>query len=173
MAIEIKEGNFYNTHDNFVNNIREYAKKCGFQIHLGKIERNATRNIRKRTVVYSHEGDPEKTSTGTNVRNRLSQRCNCQFLVHASFNSQNNLWYIIAAELKHNHTMISENHQHFMSSEREIPPEIQEKIILLHRAGCNVATIHAILKEEFNSIVTWVYNDLYNFIYQNEESNEK
>ena len=60
MVIEIKERNFYNTHNNFVNTIREYAKKCGFQIRLGKVERNAARNIRKRTVVCSHKGNPEK-----------------------------------------------------------------------------------------------------------------
>ena len=29
--------------------------------------------------------------------------------------------------------------------------------------------IRAILKEEFSDIVTWIYNDLYNFIYQKRE----
>ncbi|CAG8444652.1 11255_t:CDS:2 [Cetraspora pellucida] len=43
---------------------------------------------------------------------------------------------------------------------------VQEKIKLLHHAGCNISTIHAILKEEFNGVVTWVYNNLYNFVYQ-------
>ena len=31
----------------------------------------------------------------------------------------------------------------------------------------------AILKEEFSNTVTWVYNDLYNFIYQKEGTLEK
>ncbi|CAG8462652.1 147_t:CDS:2 [Scutellospora calospora] len=171
--IELKEGDFYNSHDAFVEAVKAYASKKGFQIRLGKVEKNIAGNIRKRTLLCSREGDPEKTSTGSNIRNRLSQRCNCQFLVRASFNSKNNLWYIIATYLEHNHAMVAVNHQHFISSEREIPSEIQEKILLLRRAGCNVATIHAILKEEFGSIVTWVYNDLYNFIYQHEGSNEK
>ncbi|CAG8465581.1 15169_t:CDS:2, partial [Racocetra fulgida] len=51
--------------------------------------------------------------------------------------------------------------------------EVQEKIKLLCYAGCNIPTIHAILKEEFNGVVTWVYNDLYNFVYQQEEVAEK
>ncbi|CAG8602842.1 17677_t:CDS:2 [Racocetra fulgida] len=137
--IEIKEENLYNTHDDFVDAVRSYAKKCCFQRCLGKVEKNIARNIRKSTVVCSCEGDPKKTSTGANIRNRLLQRCNCQFLVHALLNSQNNLY----------HTIILENHQHFIPNEREIPLEVQEKIILLHRAGCNITTIHAILREEF------------------------
>ena len=55
-----------------------------------------------------------------------------------------------------------------MSEERTIPIEVQERILLLYRAGCNVLTIRAILKEEFSDIVTWIYDDLYNFIYQKE-----
>ena len=41
-----------------------------------------------------------------------------------------------------------------MSEERTIPVEVQEKILLLRRAGCEVPTIRAILKEEFSDIVT-------------------
>ena len=56
----------------------------------------------------------------------------------------------------------------FMSEERTIPIEVQERILLLYRASCNVPTIRAILKEEFSDIVTWIYDDLYNFTYQKE-----
>ena len=56
----------------------------------------------------------------------------------------------------------------FLSEERTIPIEVQERILLFHHAGCNVLTIRVILKEEFSDIVTWIYNDLYNFIYQKE-----
>jgi len=55
-----------------------------------------------------------------------------------------------------------------LSEERTIPIEVQERILLFHHAGCNVLTIRVILKEEFSDIVTWIYNDLYNFIYQKE-----
>ncbi len=60
-----------------------------------------------------------------------------------------------------------------MANERTIPLEIQEKIMLLRRAGCDISTICAILKEEFDGIVTWMYNDLYNFIYQQEGNVKK
>ncbi|CAG8839301.1 7314_t:CDS:2, partial [Gigaspora margarita] len=41
---------------------------------------------------------------------------------------------------------------------------------LLHRAGVDVLTICAILKEEFGDHVTWMYDDIYNFIYYLEGS---
>ena len=69
--------------------------------------------------------------------------------------------------------MILENFRQFMSEERTIPIEVQERILLLRRAGCEVSMIRAILKEEFSDIVTWIYNDLYNFIYQKEGTLEK
>jgi hypothetical protein len=56
-----------------------------------------------------------------------------------------------------------------VSEERTIPTEIQERILLLRHAGCNVPTIR--VKEEFSNIVTWIYDDLYNFIYQKEGTN--
>ena len=37
----------------------------------------------------------------------------------------------------------------------------------------NILTIKAILKEEFSDIIIWIYNDLYNFIYQKEGTNQK
>ena len=55
-----------------------------------------------------------------------------------------------------------------MSDKRTIPIEIQERILLFRCAGCDIPTICAILKEEFSDIVTWIYDDLYNFVYQKE-----
>ncbi len=69
--------------------------------------------------------------------------------------------------------MILENFCRFISEERTIPIEVQERILLLYHAGCEVSMIRAILKEKFSDIVTWIYNDLYNFIYQKEGILEK
>ncbi|CAG8649802.1 3704_t:CDS:2 [Racocetra fulgida] len=115
--IELKEGDSYTSHDAFVIAVKTYAKQQGFKVRLGKYEKNAAGEIRKRTIVCSREG----TS----------------------------------------------------GSKRSIPLEVQQKIMLLRRAGCNIPTICAILKEEFDGIITWMYNDLYNFIYQQEETEEK
>jgi len=60
-----------------------------------------------------------------------------------------------------------------MSEKRTILIEVQERILLLCHAGCEVSIIRVILKEEFSDIVTWIYNDLYNFIYQKEGILEK
>src|SRR2546429_9228075 len=105
--IELKEGDSYATHDDFVIAVKEYAKNLGFQIRLGKVKKNSAGEICKRTIFCSKEGSSEKTSN--NIRNRPSQRCNCQFLACASFNSDNGLWYIIAIHLEHNHPIVLPN----------------------------------------------------------------
>jgi hypothetical protein len=66
--------------------------------------------------------------------------------------------------------MVTGTFRKFMSEEQTIPIEVQERILLLHRAECNVPTIQVILKEEFSDIVIWIYDDLYNFIYKKEET---
>ena len=166
--VELNEGDTYSSEETFIIAVKTYAKQQGFQVRLGKIEKNAMGQIRKRTIVCNREGFPDKNLNGPNKRNRVSQRCNCEFRVRASLNSSNGLWYLISAHLEHNHSMVSGIFRKFMSEERTIPIEVQERILLLCRAGCNVPTIRAILKEEFSDIVTWIYDDLYNFIYQKE-----
>jgi len=169
--INLKKNDFYTTHEDFVAAVNNYAKNLGFQIRLGKVKKNSTGEIRKRTIFCSREGAPEKTSN--NIRNRPSQRCNCKFFIRASFNLDNGIWYIIKTHLEHNHSMVLPNLQRFMACERNIPPEIQERIMLFRHAGCDIPTIRSILKEEFSDIITWVYNDLYNFVYQQERTIEK
>ncbi|CAG8712771.1 15348_t:CDS:2, partial [Cetraspora pellucida] len=97
--IELKEDNFYISYDAFVEAVKTYASKKGFQICLDKVKKNIVGNIHKRTLLCSCEDDPKKTST------------------------------------EHNYAIVAENHQHFMSNEKEILSEIQEKILLLHYAG--------------------------------------
>lgn len=73
--------------------------------------------------------------------------------------------------LTHNHQMVDEYyHQFFISNEQNIPDDVKQRITLLRHAGVDVSNIRAILKEEFGDCVTWVYNNIYNFIYQLEES---
>ncbi|CAB4376203.1 unnamed protein product [Rhizophagus irregularis] len=86
-------------------------------------------------------------------RNHLLQRYNCQFAVRVSLNSKPK--------------------KKKSQQERTIPVEIQERILLLRHAGCNIPTIRGILKEEFSDIVTWIYDDLHNFIYQKEGRRNK
>ncbi|CAG8812677.1 353_t:CDS:2, partial [Racocetra persica] len=72
------------------------------------------------------------------------------------------------ADLTHNHLMVEENHRFFMSNERNISDDVKQRIELLCRADVDVLTIRTILKKEFGDHVTWIYDDLYNFIYHLE-----
>ncbi|CAG8682802.1 21731_t:CDS:2 [Gigaspora margarita] len=149
------------------------------------IQKNPKKNdeiekeIRKRTLLCSRSDFPEskeynsEDENSKKERNRASQRCGCSFYIRASLNNTNGLWYIISMDLVHNHQMVNKNHRIFMSSERHIPDDIKQRIELLHRAGVDVPTIRAILKEEFGDHVTWMYDDIYNFIYHLEGSPEK
>ncbi|RGB27262.1 hypothetical protein C1646_769363 [Rhizophagus diaphanus] len=165
-SIVLNEGNTYSSEEAFIFAVKTYAKQQGFQVRLGKSEKNAAGLICKRTIICNREGSPKKTSSGSKRRTSgASQCCNCQFMAHASLNSSNGLWYLILVRLEHNHSMVSESSRRSMSKKRTIPSEVQERILLLRRAGCDVPTIRSILKEEFSNVVTWMYDDLYNFIY--------
>ncbi|CAG8601613.1 6489_t:CDS:2 [Funneliformis caledonium] len=114
----------------------------------------------KETNDYNLElSDSSKNTETLNVK--LIEIC-------ASLDSNNGLWYLIFASLEHNHSMVSKNFRKFMSEEWTIPIEVQEKILPFHRARCNIPIIQAILKEKFSENVTWIYDNLYNFIYQKE-----
>ena len=69
-------------------------------------------------------------------------------------------------KLEYNHEMVTPEHKKFLSNERIIPQEIKDRIIVYHQAGCNIPTIHSILKQEYKDLETWIYDDIYNFIYQ-------
>ncbi|GET53520.1 protein FAR1-RELATED SEQUENCE 5-like [Rhizophagus irregularis DAOM 181602=DAOM 197198] len=64
--------------------------------------------------------------------------------------------------------MNTEYHQFFISNEQSISNDVKQQIALLRHASVDVLTIYAILKKKFDDCVTWVYNDIYNFIYQLE-----
>ena len=110
-------------------------------------------------------GTAEKKEDKINSRDHKSQRCDCPFFIRAFFNNNSKLWRILAMKLEHNHEMVAPEHRKFLSSERIIPQEIKDRISVYHQAGCNVSTIHLILKQEYKDLKTWIYNDIYNFIY--------
>jgi hypothetical protein len=65
----LNEGDTYSSEEAFVLAIKAYAKQNGFQVRLGKFEKNTLGQIRKRTIVCNREGFPDKS---LNKRNRAS-----------------------------------------------------------------------------------------------------
>ncbi|CAG8652739.1 36987_t:CDS:2 [Racocetra persica] len=170
--------NFEN-HDEFVNKIKSYAHNLGFTIRLGKSEcynksENEEKTVQKRTLLCSRASfaKPKESNSNNKIskqeQNRVSQHCGCSFYICASLNNLK-LWQIINIDLTHNHLMVEENHRFCMSNKQNIPDNVKQRIELLRRAGVDVPTICTILKEEFGDYVTWMYDDLYNFIYHLEE----
>ncbi|CAG8768111.1 11599_t:CDS:2, partial [Rhizophagus irregularis] len=142
---ELKISDIFKNHEEFVARAQNCASYCNFQIRL--------------SVSESKEDK-------VNSRDRKSQRCNCPFFIRALLDNNSGLWHILAMNLEHNHEMVAPEHKMFLSSERIIPQEIKDRIIVYHQAGCNVPTIRSILKQEYKDLETWIYNDIYNFIYQ-------
>ena len=168
-------GDSYNSHDGFANAVKTYAHENGFSVRLGKVVKSKDQKIRKRTILCSRAGVSEQKllDNTKHIRNRTSQRCNCTFYIRASLSLENGLWYIINLDLNHNHSMVKRTHRQFMLTERFIPDDVKEKILLLRKAGVRIPVIRDILKEEFGERVTWVYNDLYNYIYNLEGTQQK
>src|SRR4051794_15718706 len=141
----------FKNHDEFVNKIKEYARKLGFIIRLEKVKYlNPTKNknskeiseeqeeiitekkVRTRTLLCSRAGyseskenDLEGDENSSNKRNQKSQRCECPFYIRAFLENSNGLWYITNMDLTHNHQMVDESHRFFMSNERSIPNDVK------------------------------------------------
>ncbi|CAB4378322.1 unnamed protein product [Rhizophagus irregularis] len=162
---ELKISDIFKNHEEFVARVQNYASYCNFQIRLSKVGRDKEKNIIRRTILCSRAGVSESEDK-VNSRDRKSQRCNCPFFIRASLDNNSGLWHILAMNLEHNHEMVAPEHKMFLSSERIIPQEIKDRIIVYHQAGCNVPTIRSIFKQEYKDLETWIYNDIYNFIYQ-------
>ncbi|CAB4392780.1 unnamed protein product [Rhizophagus irregularis] len=163
---ELKISDIFKNHEEFVARVQNYASYCNFQIRLSKVGRDKEKNIIRRTILCSRAGVSESKEDKVNSRDRKSQRCNCPFFIRASLDNNSGLWHILAMNLEHNHEMVAPEHKMFLSSERIIPQEIKDRIIVYHQAGCNVPTIRSIFKQEYKDLETWIYNDIYNFIYQ-------
>ena len=58
---ELNEGNTYPSEEAFIIAVKTYAKQQGFQVHLGKSEKNVAGQIHKRTIVCSKKGFSNKT----------------------------------------------------------------------------------------------------------------
>src|SRR5579859_7978366 len=127
MDTDIKQGDSYNSYDDFVSAVKSYARKNGFSVRLGKVEKKKDMSIRKRTIVCSRAGVPSQKhlDDSKQTQDRLSQRYNCSFNVQASLNSDNGLWYIIYINSEHNHSMVDQFHQHFTLTKRFISDNIK------------------------------------------------
>ena len=79
--------NTFINHDDFRIKVQNYANFYNFQIRKDKVERDKNNNIKKRTILCSRAGVAEQKKE----RDHHSQRCNCPFMIRASFNLQTGL----------------------------------------------------------------------------------
>ncbi|CAB4414158.1 unnamed protein product [Rhizophagus irregularis] len=53
-----------------------------------------------------------------------------------------------------------------MSNNDKPDSDFKHRIKIYYQADCNEPTIRSILKQEYQGLEMWIYNDIYNFIYQ-------
>src|SRR5688572_13922632 len=99
--------------------------------------------------------------------------CNCPFVIRGIRCNETGLWTIAKCVLTHNHELVPEKLRRFMPDQRKIPDDVQERIFILREAGVDIPTIRKILAVEFSSIVTWIYDDIYNLAYHIKNSDTK
>lgn len=106
----LQQGSKFSSHTDFVVAVQEYAIRQGFTMRLHKLKRNREGIVRWREIVCSRSGSSCKKKVGERpTRNRLSQRCQCPFLIRASANGVSGLWEIISTNFNHNHELGSNN----------------------------------------------------------------
>src|SRR6266540_4052007 len=107
--------NTFTNHDNFITQVQNYANFYNFQIRKDKVKHDKNNNIKKRTILCSRAGVAEQKKEKNHQRDHHSQRCNCPFMIRASFNLQTDLWHILAINLEHNHEMVASEHKKFLN----------------------------------------------------------
>jgi hypothetical protein len=176
----LSEGMTFTDYLSFENTVKDYGKKSGFSVRLNSAKYNTvTREIRWRDIVCSRSGlsnkdkkeKMQRSIEDSSSRNRSSQRCECPFIVRGIFNNDNNLWTIAKINLSHNHDLVPNNLKKFM--ERTIPEDAKQKILDLHAAGIEVTSIMSILKHDYPNTNPWLYDDIYNFVYNNSNGTGK
>ncbi|CAG8778418.1 3059_t:CDS:2, partial [Gigaspora margarita] len=154
-------GESFLTQEEFFEAIWQYGLSQGFTIRYGKVDnRNKEKEIHKRTILCSRKGiSVANKEDDKPKRQRESKRYGCKYM------------YIIALQEIHNHAMIKQEELRFTQQERNLSENVKERVLLLRYAGCDVSQILSILKEEFSGEITWIYDDIYNFIYRTQELN--
>lgn len=178
---DIKEGDTFKDYNSFETFVKSYSKDKGFTVRLDTAKYDKeTKEIRWREIVCSKSGLSKKTKlqqkeqivNNKSTRNRSSQRCNCTFFIRGVKSEDRGLWTIVKINLTHNHDLVPLQLRKFFSDNREISDDVKDKILRLHMAGTNVARIRDIVQYD-NPDETYLYNDIYNFIYNNGNGSAK
>jgi hypothetical protein len=159
-------GQTFGSEAEFVNMVIEYARNQGFDIRRSRVVKTKAGEIRKRDLVCSHARTTTSLKKRSQSRTKAIKTTNCPFRVRASFNDKTGKWHVLRAILKHNHGMVSLEHRQYMSSERRLPDEVKSEVLYLHRAGISPSQIRSALKVKFANHASWLYDDIYNFLYR-------
>jgi hypothetical protein len=170
-----RRGQTFESEKEFRHMVTNYAIAKGFSIRRSKVVKAKDGSLRKRDLVCSRARTTalHKSKSKPTVRNKPFHSTGCQFLVRASYKDDIRKWQIISAKLNHNHNFVSSEQQQFMNSERRLPEEVKSEVLSLHRAGISPSQIRTVLKVKFGANSSWLYDDIYNFLYKHAGSSDR
>jgi zinc finger SWIM domain-containing protein 3 len=157
-------GQTFDTEEAFALMVFEYARRQGFSIRRSRVVKTKGGELRKRDLVCSY-ARTSGLKKHVQVRNTALKSTDCPFRVRASFDVTTCKWHVISVVLDHNHNMVSSEQRKFMNSERRLPDEVKSEVLTLHRAGITPSQIRNVLKVKFGDKSSWLYDDIYNFLY--------
>ncbi|CAG8497083.1 2286_t:CDS:2, partial [Scutellospora calospora] len=115
-------------------------------------------------VIY-YKGGNRSNDPNKKARNVESKKCSCPWSIRLNHNQDDDKYYISQAILHHNYSLIPVQLMRILPSNREIPEDIREEILLSKKVGISVLQIQSLLVMKYGPATKkWMIRDIYNLI---------
>ncbi|XP_045805399.1 protein FAR1-RELATED SEQUENCE 11-like [Trifolium pratense] len=174
----------FDSDDDAYNFYSSFAQRSGFSIRRHHVYRNTTdegnpETVYKREFVCHRSGvsKPVKVNELESQRKRKASRCSCsaRLVVAKETIGLEEKWVVIYFNNVHNHDLLDEKEVQFLPAYRNIPVVDQNRILMMHKAGCSINVTMRLLELEKGIDVgslPFMDKDIRNFL-QNQNGIDK
>ncbi|CAJ2671052.1 unnamed protein product [Trifolium pratense] len=174
----------FDSDDDAYNFYSSFAQRSGFSIRRHHVYRNTTdegnpETVYKREFVCHRSGvsKPVKVNELERQRKRKASRCSCsaRLVVAKETIGLEEKWVVIYFNNVHNHDLLDEKEVQFLPAYRNIPVVDQNRILMMHKAGCSINVTMRLLELEKGIDVgslPFMDKDIRNFL-QNQNGIDK
>ncbi|XP_045791441.1 protein FAR1-RELATED SEQUENCE 11-like [Trifolium pratense] len=174
----------FDSDDDAYNFYSSFAQRSGFSIRRHHVYRNTTdegnpETVYKREFVCHRSGvsKPVKVNELESQRKRKASRCSCsaRLVVAKETIGSEEKWVVIYFNNVHNHDLLDEKEVQFLPAYRNIPVVDQNRILMMHKAGCSINVTMRLLELEKGIDVgslPFMDKDIRNFL-QNQNGIDK
>ncbi|CAJ2640436.1 unnamed protein product [Trifolium pratense] len=174
----------FDSDDDAYNFYSSFAQRSGFSIRRHHVYRNTTdegnpQTVYKREFVCHRSGvsKPVKVNELESQRKRKASRCSCsaRLVVAKETIGSEEKWVVIYFNNVHNHDLLDEKEVQFLPAYRNIPVVDQNRILMMHKAGCSINVTMRLLELEkgiYVGSLPFMDKDIRNFL-QNQNGIDK